>query len=71
MLIKDETTGTFHAPAPGEVFKNPTLGQSLRAVAEQGKKGFYEGRIAQSIVDRSSSFLLLLSNFDQKLMMVF
>lgn len=54
MLIKDPATGKFHAPAPGEVFKNPTLAATLRAVAEQGKKGFYEGRVGQAVVDRLS-----------------
>ena len=42
---------TGRAPAAGEVFKNPTLAQSLRELAEGGKEGFYGGRIGQAIVD--------------------
>lgn len=51
MLIEDPATGKFHAPAPGELFKNPTLAATFRSVAEHGKKGFYEGRIAEAIVE--------------------
>lgn len=52
MLIKDPETGKLHAPRPGEIFKNPCLAQTFREVAEKGKAGFYEGRVAQAIVDR-------------------
>ncbi|KAJ5086828.1 hypothetical protein NUU61_008135 [Penicillium alfredii] len=38
------------SPLPGEIMKNPTLAQTFRALAADGKKGFYEGRIAQEIV---------------------
>lgn len=38
------------APAPGELFSNPNMGKTFRALAEEGKKGFYEGRVAESIV---------------------
>ena len=31
------------APKEGQVFVNKNLASTLRAVAEQGKKGFYEG----------------------------
>lgn len=34
----------------GEVFRNPTLAQSMRELAEGGKKAFYEGRVGQAIV---------------------
>jgi gamma-glutamyltranspeptidase / glutathione hydrolase len=40
----------FRAPMPGEIFKNPTLSNTFRDLAENGKKGFYNGRIAQEIV---------------------
>lgn len=30
--------------------KNPTLAQTFRTIAEEGKKGFYTGRIAEEIV---------------------
>ncbi|KAM0750360.1 gamma-glutamyltranspeptidase [Meredithblackwellia eburnea MCA 4105] len=51
LLIKDPVTGKSHAPRPGEIFKNPNLAATFRALATEGKKGFYEGRIAQAIVD--------------------
>lgn len=37
------------SPRPGEIFRNPTLARSLRVVAEQGKKAFYEGPIGEAI----------------------
>ncbi|GAA6034008.1 hypothetical protein JCM8097_000647 [Rhodosporidiobolus ruineniae] len=51
MLIVDEKTGETHAPRPGEVYKNPFLAQTFREVAEKGKQGFYEGRVAEAIVE--------------------
>ncbi len=39
------------APGSGELMKIPTMAQTFREVAEHGKAGFYEGRIAESIVD--------------------
>jgi gamma-glutamyltranspeptidase/glutathione hydrolase len=38
------------APRIGEVFKNPRLAKSYRAVAEGGRDEFYKGKIAQDIV---------------------
>jgi gamma-glutamyltranspeptidase/glutathione hydrolase len=37
-------------PAVGSVMNNADLAKSLRIVAEQGSKGFYEGEIARAIV---------------------
>jgi gamma-glutamyltranspeptidase / glutathione hydrolase len=39
------------APRPGEIIRNPTLAETFRSVAKDGLKGFYEGRIANAIVD--------------------
>lgn len=39
------------APKEGEIFRNPTLAETFRTLAKEGKKGFYEGRIAQALVD--------------------
>ncbi len=37
------------APNPGEIFRNPGLAHTFRAVAEGGKDAYYRGEIAQSI----------------------
>jgi gamma-glutamyltranspeptidase/glutathione hydrolase len=37
------------APRPGEVFRNPGLARTLRAVAEGGKAAYYQGAIAEAI----------------------
>ena len=39
-----------HLYEPGEVFKQPELAKTLEAVAQEGAKGFYTGRVAQAIV---------------------
>ncbi|KAJ5533893.1 hypothetical protein N7527_000147 [Penicillium freii] len=38
------------SPSAGEIMKNPTLAQTFRALAADGKKGFYESRIAEELV---------------------
>jgi gamma-glutamyltranspeptidase/glutathione hydrolase len=40
-----------HAPAVGEVFRNPDLAASLRALATGGRDVFYKGDLARRIVD--------------------
>lgn len=42
---------TGHAPGVGEIFRNPTIAQTLRDIGTGGKDAFYTGRVAQSIVD--------------------
>jgi gamma-glutamyltranspeptidase/glutathione hydrolase len=37
-------------PLAGEIMRNPTLAQTFRTLAAEGKKGFYEGRVAEEIV---------------------
>jgi gamma-glutamyltranspeptidase / glutathione hydrolase len=44
-LVKDE------APADGEIIRQPDLGQTLRAIASEGPEVFYQGWIAQAIVE--------------------
>ncbi|KAJ9646952.1 hypothetical protein H2204_000644 [Knufia peltigerae] len=52
MLKRDKKADQFvRAPRAGEIMHNPCLAQTFRAVAAEGKKGFYTGKIAQSIVD--------------------
>jgi gamma-glutamyltranspeptidase/glutathione hydrolase len=41
------------APAEGELFRNPGLARTYRALAEQGRDAFYRGPIAEAIVEFS------------------
>ncbi|PYH84134.1 gamma-glutamyltranspeptidase [Aspergillus uvarum CBS 121591] len=51
MLKADPTAKDgCRSPLPGEILRNPTLAQTFRSLAAHGKKGFYEGRIAEEIV---------------------
>lgn len=45
MLIDGE------APGPGELMHNPTLARTFKEVAEHGKEGFYQGGIAEAVVE--------------------
>ncbi|KAL2833275.1 nucleophile aminohydrolase [Aspergillus cavernicola] len=38
------------SPSPGDIMKYPTLAETFRTLAAKGKRGFYEGRIAEEIV---------------------
>ncbi|KAJ9156521.1 Nucleophile aminohydrolase [Pleurostoma richardsiae] len=38
------------APAAGDIMKNPTLARTFRTLGDEGKKGFYTGRIAEELV---------------------
>jgi gamma-glutamyltranspeptidase / glutathione hydrolase len=52
MLRRDPTAELFvRAPRAGELFRNPTLAATFRALAAEGKAGFYTGRVAQALVD--------------------
>lgn len=55
MLKKEpNATKTFlpsgRAPRLGEVFRNPDLAWSYREIVRQGRKAFYEGKIAERLV---------------------
>ncbi|MDP2901040.1 MAG: gamma-glutamyltransferase, partial [Candidatus Bathyarchaeota archaeon] len=47
----DEMLINGRAPGAGEIMRNPTLAHSMREVVEHGKAGFYEGRVAEAIVE--------------------
>jgi gamma-glutamyltranspeptidase / glutathione hydrolase len=44
-----------HGSAVGEQFSNPDLGKTLRSLADQGAREFYEGEIAKAILKTSNS----------------
>ncbi len=39
------------APRTGQIFKNPYLGRVLTEISEKGRAGFYEGWVAESVVE--------------------
>ncbi|KAK2788761.1 hypothetical protein FQN52_006517 [Onygenales sp. PD_12] len=51
-MLKNDPAGKdgVRSPKTGEIFKNPTLAQTFRTLAKDGKKGFYQGRIGEAIV---------------------
>lgn len=54
----------FKAPVKGQFMQNKGLAQTLRIIAKRGKKGFYEGEIAASIVAELSQRGSLISKDD-------
>jgi gamma-glutamyltranspeptidase/glutathione hydrolase len=42
-------------PAVGQMFSNPELAETYREIARHGREGFYGGKIAESIVTKSTS----------------
>ena len=64
--FKETFTINGRPPQKGQIFKNPFLAKTLKAIAIQGKSGFYEGEIAKKI----SEFIIeqggFLSEWDLK-----
>jgi gamma-glutamyltranspeptidase / glutathione hydrolase len=50
-LNGQEMTIDGRGPQPGEPFRNPGLARTLKQIAGGGKQAFYQGMIAESIVD--------------------
>ena len=50
-LNGQELTIEGRGPKAGEIFRNPGLARTFRKVAEGGKSAFYQGEIAEAIVD--------------------
>lgn len=46
----DKAKDGKRAPLPGELMENPTLANTFRLLAKHGKKGFYEGTVAEALV---------------------
>ena len=49
--FSDTFAPSGHAPAAGEVFSNPGLASTYRALAEGGREAFYSGAIAKAIAE--------------------
>jgi gamma-glutamyltranspeptidase/glutathione hydrolase len=71
LLITAEGRETYlpggRAPKVGEIFKNPNLAHSYRAIAQGGRDTFYKGPIAREIVAFSSRHggLFTLRDFEE------
>lgn len=49
--FREQMTLAGQAPKKGEIWKNPNLANTLNTVAKRGRKGFYQGEVAQTIAD--------------------
>jgi len=50
-LNGNELTIDGRAPQPGEIFRNPGLARTFEAIERRGAEAFYQGKIAEAIVD--------------------
>src|SRR4051812_38645438 len=57
--LTDEAKSVFlpggHAPAVGDLFRNPQYARTLRLISEDGADAFYRGEVAKAIVATSSA----------------
>lgn len=49
--FSEQFTINGHAPAKGEIWKNPNLANTLETIAKGGRDAFYKGAIAHNIAD--------------------
>lgn len=49
--FKDTFLPNGRAPRKGEIFANTALASTLQTIAEEGRSGYYEGRVAKTIAD--------------------
>ncbi|KAF1817575.1 gamma-glutamyltranspeptidase family protein [Eremomyces bilateralis CBS 781.70] len=61
-----EAPGRCRAPRAGEIMKTPALAKTFRLLAEHGKKGFYEGEVADAIIKVVTDLGGLLTHDDLK-----
>lgn len=47
---------TYRAPMAGEIIKNRSLARTFKLISERGKIGFYEGSVAEAIVEISQKY---------------
>jgi gamma-glutamyltranspeptidase/glutathione hydrolase len=47
----DEMLINGEAPKTGQIMKIPNLAKTFRQIVDKGKSGFYEGQVAESIID--------------------
>jgi len=62
--VADGATGKRRIPRAGEIFKNPNLARSLKAVATGGAAEYYNGSVAKEILASAEQNGLLLTQED-------
>jgi len=50
-VAKDAYTLAGMAPQPGQIFRAPAQAEALRRIAMEGRDGFYEGEVAEDMVN--------------------
>lgn len=51
LLLFDKSTSKFRAPLEGEIFVNEPLARVLEGIGKKGREAFYEGQVANAMVD--------------------